>query len=158
MSILVTGGTGYIGSHTVVELIKTGKKVVIVANLAPRKMRGVESRGMLLAADYKDSTGKDCVELLTAPWAAPGTKVILDGEDINLTAKEFDLVELLMRNPNRVYSREALLDTIWTYEYRSDIRTVDVHIRRLREKIESTPIYNEIFGSDHCPVELQIEL
>ena len=57
----------------------------------------------------------------------------------DLTAKEFDVIEYLMRNPNRVYSREALLDTIWTYEYRSDIRTVDVHIRRLREKLEENP-------------------
>lgn len=57
----------------------------------------------------------------------------------DLTAKEFDLIEFLMRNPNHVYSREALLDTIWTYEYRSDIRTVDVHIRRLREKLEDNP-------------------
>ncbi len=57
----------------------------------------------------------------------------------DLTAKEFDVIEFLMRNPNRVYSREALLDTIWTYEYRSDIRTVDVHIRRLREKLEENP-------------------
>ena len=56
-----------------------------------------------------------------------------------LPAKEFDVVEFLMRNPNRVYSREALLDTIWAYEYRSDIRTVDVHIRRLREKLEENP-------------------
>ena len=55
---------------------------------------------------------------------------------VDLTAKEFDVIEFLMRNPNRVYSREALLDTIWSYEYRSDIRTVDVHIRRLREKLE----------------------
>ena len=54
----------------------------------------------------------------------------------DLTAKEFDVIEFLMRNPNRVYSREALLDTIWAFEYRSDIRTVDVHIRRLREKLE----------------------
>ena len=58
---------------------------------------------------------------------------------VDLTAKEFDVIEFLMRNPNRVYSREALLDTIWAYEYRSDIRTVDVHIRRLREKLESNP-------------------
>ena len=58
---------------------------------------------------------------------------------VDLTAKEFDVVEFLMRNPNRVYSREALLDTIWAYEYRSDIRTVDVHIRRLREKLEENP-------------------
>ncbi|MBQ6839194.1 MAG: response regulator transcription factor [Oscillospiraceae bacterium] len=57
----------------------------------------------------------------------------------DLTAKEFDVIEFLMRNPNRVYSREALLDTIWSYEYRSDIRTVDVHIRRLREKLEENP-------------------
>ena len=58
---------------------------------------------------------------------------------VDLTAKEFDVIEFLMRNPNRVYSREALLDTIWAYEYRSDIRTVDVHIRRLREKLELNP-------------------
>ena len=57
----------------------------------------------------------------------------------DLTAKEFDVIEFLMRNPNRVYSRESLLDTIWAYEYRSDIRTVDVHIRRLREKLEDNP-------------------
>ena len=58
---------------------------------------------------------------------------------VDLTAKEFDVIEFLMRNANRVYSREALLDTIWAYEYRSDIRTVDVHIRRLREKLEENP-------------------
>ena len=61
------------------------------------------------------------------------------GAMVDLTAKEFDVIEFLMRNPNRVYSREALLDTIWAYEYRSDIRTVDVHIRRLREKLEVNP-------------------
>ena len=62
-----------------------------------------------------------------------------DGIIAELTAKEFDLMELLMRNPNRVYSREALLDTIWGYEYHSEIRTVDVHVRRLREKLERNP-------------------
>ena len=61
------------------------------------------------------------------------------GQPVELTAKEFDVIEFLMKNPNRVYSREALLDTIWVYEYRSDIRTVDVHIRRLREKLEDNP-------------------
>ena len=60
-------------------------------------------------------------------------------ELVVLTAKEFDVIEFLMRNANHVYSREALLDTIWAYEYRSDIRTVDVHIRRLREKLEENP-------------------
>jgi len=62
-----------------------------------------------------------------------------NGTMADLTAKEFDVIEFLMRNPNHVYSREALLDTIWSYEYRSDIRTVDVHIRRLREKLEENP-------------------
>ncbi len=62
-----------------------------------------------------------------------------NGVLVELTAKEFDVIEFLMRNPNRVYSRENLLDTIWSYEYRSEIRTVDVHIRRLREKLEDNP-------------------
>lgn len=58
---------------------------------------------------------------------------------VELTAKEFDVIEFLMKNPNRVFSRESLLDSLWAYEYRSDIRTVDVHIRRLREKLEDIP-------------------
>ena len=62
-----------------------------------------------------------------------------DGKLVDLTAKEYDLIELLMRNPNRVYSREALLNAIWGYDTSSDIRTVDVHIRRLREKLERSP-------------------
>ena len=62
-----------------------------------------------------------------------------NGIPVELTAKEFDLVELLIRNPNRVYSRENLLDIIWGDDYRSDIRTVDVHIRRIREKLERDP-------------------
>ena len=62
-----------------------------------------------------------------------------DGKLVDLTAKEFDLMELLMRNPNRVYSREALLNAIWGYDTSSDSRTVDVHIRRLREKLERSP-------------------
>lgn len=63
----------------------------------------------------------------------------LDGALVDLTAKEFDLMDLLMRNPNRVYSRENLLDLIWGYEFSGDIRTVDVHIRRIREKLERNP-------------------
>lgn len=59
--------------------------------------------------------------------------------EVNLTAKEFDLLELLMLHPNKVYSREELLNTVWGYDYPGDVRTVDVHIRRLREKIEMTP-------------------
>lgn len=65
-----------------------------------------------------------------------GRKVILAGRDINLTAKEFDLLLLLAVNKGKVYTREELLEVIWGYEYFGDVRTVDVHIRRLREKIE----------------------
>ena len=64
---------------------------------------------------------------------------IRDGETIDLTAKEFDLMELLMKNPRRVYSRENLMDLVWGYAYAGDYRTVDVHIRRLREKLERVP-------------------
>ena len=63
----------------------------------------------------------------------------IDNKETNLTAKEFDLLELFMKNPNKVYSREVLLDTIWGYGYPGDARAVDVHVRRLREKIEQTP-------------------
>ena len=62
-----------------------------------------------------------------------------DGEPVDLTAKEFDLMALLMQNPGRVYSRENLLNLVWGYEYIGEFRTVDVHIRRLREKLEPDP-------------------
>lgn len=62
-----------------------------------------------------------------------------DGVRVDLTAKEFDLMELLMRNPGRVYSRENLLNIVWGYEYAGEFRTVDVHVRRLREKLELDP-------------------
>ena len=68
-----------------------------------------------------------------------GRRVYIGTREINLTAKEFDLLELLIHNPNKVYSREKLLNDVWGYEYLGDVRTVDVHVRRLREKIESTP-------------------
>ena len=66
-------------------------------------------------------------------------RVVIDDNEVNLTAKEFDLLELLAMNPNKVYSRENLLNIVWGYEYPGDARTVDVHIRRLREKIETNP-------------------
>ena len=66
-------------------------------------------------------------------------RVFIAGKEINLTAKEFDVLELLVFNPNKVYSRENLLNIVWGYEYPGDARTVDVHIRRLREKIEVNP-------------------
>ncbi|MCI9373297.1 MAG: response regulator transcription factor [Lachnospiraceae bacterium] len=68
-----------------------------------------------------------------------GRRVYIKNREVNLTAKEFEVLELLMKNPNKVYSRENLLNIIWGSDYPGDVRTVDVHIRRLREKIESTP-------------------
>lgn len=62
--------------------------------------------------------------------------VVLGGQPVRLTAKEFDLLQLLITHRGKVYSREALLETVWKYDYMGDMRTVDVHIRRLREKIE----------------------
>ncbi|NLG24675.1 MAG: response regulator transcription factor, partial [Clostridiales bacterium] len=69
--------------------------------------------------------------------------VSINGEDVNLTAKEFDLLQLFVANRGKVFSRENLLETIWKYEYLGDLRTVDVHIRRLREKIEKNPAQPE---------------
>ena len=66
-------------------------------------------------------------------------RLFILGREVNLTAKEFDLLELLVNNPNKVYGRENLLNLVWGYEYPGDVRTVDVHVRRLREKIESNP-------------------
>ena len=68
-----------------------------------------------------------------------GRRLYISGKEINLTAKEFDLLELLVMNPDKVYGRENLLNIVWGYEFPGDARTVDVHIRRLREKIEVNP-------------------
>ena len=85
--------------------------------------------------------------------AEPGTRIIsgnmvmdrnnrrvyIKGREISLTTKEYDVLELLVTNPNKVYGRDMLLNLIWGYDYPGDARTVDVHIRRLREKIETNP-------------------
>lgn len=68
-----------------------------------------------------------------------GRRAYISGKEIGLTAKEFEVLELLMSNPNKVYGRESLLKLVWGADYPGDVRTVDVHIRRLREKIETSP-------------------
>ena len=68
-----------------------------------------------------------------------GRRAFIAGKEIGLTAKEFELLELLMTNPDKVYSRENLLQLVWGADYPGDVRTVDVHVRRLREKIEPNP-------------------
>ena len=66
-------------------------------------------------------------------------RLFVKGKEISLTAKEFDLMELLVKNPEKVFSRAQLLNLVWGYEYPGDLRTVDVHVRRLREKVEPNP-------------------
>ena len=87
-------------------------------------------------------TAQHKTELLSAGGISldPDRHIALrDGEEVELTAKEYDILELLIKNPHRVYSRETLMDIVWGYTYAGDFRTVDVHIRRLREKIEKMP-------------------
>ena len=93
-------------------------------------------RAMLRRSGSKDDASESTLTIGNITLDLNARNAYRSGELVDLTAKEVDVIEFLMRNPNRVYSREALLDTIWAYEYRSDIRTLDVHIRRLREKLE----------------------
>ena len=89
----------------------------------------------------KEKDGKDAKVIVKGDLKldCESRRVFSKDREINLTAKEFDLLELLAHNPNKVYSREDLLNLVWGYEYPGDARTVDVHIRRLREKIEVNP-------------------
>ena len=98
-------------------------------------------RALLKRAPPKTEQKKD-TETLTVGELSLDTRqrvALRDGQTIELTAKEYDLMELLMKNPGRVYSRESLMDLVWGYSYAGDYRTVDVHIRRLREKLERVP-------------------
>ena len=90
------------------------------------------------AAQQKEDA-KNTLSIGSITLDLDGRNAYKNGISVELTAREFDVIEFLMRNPNKVYSRDALLDSLWTYDYRSDIRTVDVHIRRLREKLEENP-------------------
>lgn len=96
-------------------------------------------RALLRRAGKQEKDNSQILEIGSISLDLNARNAYRNGVLAELTAKEFDVIEFLMRNANRVYSREALLDTIWAYEYRSDIRTVDVHIRRLREKLEENP-------------------
>ena len=91
-----------------------GKSIILAANLAPRKMRGIESHGMLLACDYKNAEGKDCVEVLEAPWAEPGTVITVEGMDSiakpeEITADDFFKVELKVSEKTVVVDGAKLL-------------------------------------------------
>lgn len=87
----------------------------------------------------KDKEEKEIIRFKNMTINLTNRSVTIDGKDVNLTAKEFDLLKLFASNPGKVFSRENLLETVWKYDYLGDLRTVDVHIRRLREKIEKNP-------------------
>ena len=99
-------------------------------------------RALLRRSGMTESAGRQGAEILRCAdfELDPDFRIARRGsEEINLTVKEFDVMELLMRSPGKVFSREALLNTIWGYDYQGEERTVDVHIRRLREKLEQDP-------------------
>jgi DNA-binding response OmpR family regulator len=98
-------------------------------------------KAIMRRSDPKKSSSDTAkfIEVKNMKMDCESRRVYIDNKEINLTAKEFDVLELLITNPNRVYSREKLLHLVWGTEYLGDVRTVDVHIRRLREKIEERP-------------------
>ena len=96
-------------------------------------------RAMLRRATGSAAQGKSPITVGDLTLDTEQRVAVRDGETVELTAKEYDLIELLMKNPRRVYSRENLMNVVWGYSYTGDYRTVDVHIRRLREKLEENP-------------------
>ncbi len=98
-------------------------------------------RALLRRSAPSDSAQAPASVLVSGPYRLDTEQRVAfrDGQEIELTAREFDLVELLMRNPGKVFSRDALLKLVWGADYQGDIRTVDVHIRRIREKMEADP-------------------
>jgi len=107
------------------------------------RVRALLRRSAILGADDKsDRLTRNHISIDTSRRVAKK-----DGVAVELTAKEFNLAEFLMRNPGKVYSRERLLDIIWGIDYQGDARTVDVHIRRLREKLELDPADPKCFNT-----------
>lgn len=90
-------------------------------------------------ADAGGSGSEQVIQVRNMEINLSNRSVIIDEKEVSLTAKEFDLLQLFASNPGKVYSRESLLEIVWKYDYLGDLRTVDVHIRRLREKIERNP-------------------
>ena len=98
-------------------------------------------KAIMRRVEHKQSAGETVrvIESGDMRLDCEGKRVYIAGKEIGLTAKEYEVLELLMLNPNKVYSRESLLKLVWGTDYPGDVRTVDVHIRRLREKIEEHP-------------------
>ena len=121
------GADDYISKPFNILEVKARIKAIIRRSAKNKKARKETDAGLIGAGDLKMDT--------------EGRRVFIGEKEINLTAKEFDLLELLVRNPNKVYSREALLNYVWGNKAMDsgDVRTVDVHVRRLREKVEPVP-------------------
>ena len=99
------------------------------------RIKGIFRRTAMLQRE----TGQRIITVRDMQLNVNNRSVTIGGREVNLTAKEFDLLQLFATNRGKVFSRESLLETIWKYDYLGDLRTVDVHIRRLREKIEKVP-------------------
>lgn len=117
------GADDYITKPFNILEVKARVKALLRRSLAGRRQQESQQR-LEMGGLTLDSAARTCQK---------------GGKGVELTAREFDLLELLMKNPNRVYSREQLLNLVWGYEYTGEYRTVDVHIRRLREKVEDDP-------------------
>ena len=129
------GADDYISKPFNILEVKARIKAIIRRSLKAKRQKREEPSSMIGSGDLKMDT--------------EGRRVFIGEKEINLTAKEFDLLELLVRNPNKVYSREALLNYVWGNRAMDsgDVRTVDVHVRRLREKIEPSPSDPDSMGS-----------
>ena len=137
--------TAYDGA-TAIDMAKSGGFDLIILDLMMPQVDGLTAcmriRALLRRANAAPQQKQPETLLLTAGGITldPEQRVaVKNGEIVELTAKEYDLIELLVKNPRRVYSRENLMDLVWGYTYAGDYRTVDVHIRRLREKLEENP-------------------
>jgi len=105
------------------------------------RIRALLRRSAIVAQQSREAPGNSIVAIGKIRINTEQRCAFKGDSEVDLTVKEFDLLELLMRNPGKVYSRENLLDIVWGYEYIGDTRTVDVHMRRLREKLESDPAH-----------------
>ena len=117
------GADDYITKPFNILEVKARIKAIMRRTYGPREKKEVSS--VIVKGDLR----LDC----------DSRRLFIHDKEVNLTAKEFDLLELLVKNENKVYSREDLLGLVWGKDYPGDVRTVDVHVRRLREKIETNP-------------------